>query len=120
MLKAQEGLCAVCRAAPAAHADHPHETGAVRALLCLNCNGGRGQFEDDPLLLHLAAAYVAAHRSQQLLEKLAQTLVICPDARPDDTPPVGSQRDPERTRGDRLTGRTSGSRRRKPAGKADG
>jgi hypothetical protein len=44
MLAVQGGLCAICRAAPAAHVDHDPETGAVRALLCFNCNGGLGQF----------------------------------------------------------------------------
>jgi hypothetical protein len=121
MLERQGGVCAICRAAPAAHVDHDHETGAVRALLCFNCNGGLGQFKDDPFLLQMAALYVEGHRSQRLLEKLAQTCVISPDAdSPGDGPPVGSQRDPERTRGDRVTGRTSGSRRRRPAGEADG
>ena len=62
MLEAQGGLCAICRAAPAAHVDHDHVTGAVRALLCFNCNGGLGQFKDDPDLLHAAAYYVACTR----------------------------------------------------------
>jgi hypothetical protein len=121
MLTAQGGLCAICCSAPAAHVDHDHETGAVRALLCFNCNGGLGQFKDDPLLLQLAALYVEGHRSQQLLEKLRQTYVAAPEAgSPGDGPPVGSQRGPEQPRGDRVTGRTSGSRRRRPAGEDDG
>ena len=61
MLEAQGGVCAICRAAPAAHVDHDHATGAVRALLCFNCNGGLGQFKDDPTLLHAAAYYVEFH-----------------------------------------------------------
>ncbi len=65
MLAAQDGLCAICRAAPAAHVDHDHETGAVRALLCFNCNGGLGQFKDDPAVLRAAADYVEAHRRRQ-------------------------------------------------------
>jgi hypothetical protein len=55
MLEVQGGLCAVCKAAPAVHVDHDHVTGAVRALLCFNCNGGLGQFKDNPELLHAAA-----------------------------------------------------------------
>jgi hypothetical protein len=62
MLEAQHGLCAICGEAPAAHVDHDHETGAVRALLCFNCNGGLGQFHDDPGTLRAAADYVEQHR----------------------------------------------------------
>src|SRR4051794_21900613 len=73
MLEAQGGLCAICRTAPAAHVDHDHATGAVRELLCFNCNGGLGQFRDDPLLLHAAAYYVQFHtiRQQILAERSA-------------------------------------------------
>jgi Recombination endonuclease VII len=65
MLAAQDGLCAICRSAPADHVDHDHDTGAVRALLCFNCNGGLGQFKDDPALLRAAAEYVEEHRRRQ-------------------------------------------------------
>jgi hypothetical protein len=63
MLAAQLGLCAICHEAPAAHVDHDHETGAVRALLCFNCNGGLGQFRDDPVVLRAAADYVERHQA---------------------------------------------------------
>jgi hypothetical protein len=66
MLADQGGLCALCRTAPAAHVDHDHATGAVRDLLCFNCNGGLGQFRDDPALLRAAARYLEAHRAGQL------------------------------------------------------
>ena len=62
MLAGQGGLCGICRAAPAVHVDHDHVTGAVRALLCFNCNGGLGQFRDDPDVLRAAADYVEHHR----------------------------------------------------------
>lgn len=65
MLERQGGLCAICGAAPAAHVDHDHETGAVRSLLCFNCNGGLGQFRDDPAVLRAAADYVEAHRRRR-------------------------------------------------------
>jgi len=65
MLADQGGLCAICKSAPAAHVDHDHATGAVRALLCFNCNGGLGQFKDNPEALHAAAYYVAFHTSRQ-------------------------------------------------------
>jgi hypothetical protein len=62
MLTAQGGLCAICREASAEHVDHDHGTGAVRALLCFNCNCGLGQFRDDPVVLRAAADYVEHHR----------------------------------------------------------
>ena len=118
---AQSDRCAICGEPAPEHLDHDHDTGRIREILCQRCNQGLGLFRDDPALLHTAAFYVEGHRSRQLLEKLAQTCVISPDAASlGDTPPVGSAPDPERTRGDRVTGRTSGSRRRRPAGEADG
>jgi hypothetical protein len=65
MFESQDGLCAICRIWPAEHVDHDHETGAVRQLLCFNCNGGLGQFKDDPDVLRAAAEYVERHRARQ-------------------------------------------------------
>ena len=70
MLEAQGGLCAICQVAPAVHVDHDHATGAVRALLCFTCNGGLGQFRDDPYLLRVAAFYVEGYRQRQALALL--------------------------------------------------
>ena len=70
MLEAQGGVCAICRAAPAAHVDHDHETGAVRALLCFNCNGGLRQFRDDPSLLFQAAFYLRHPSPRHAIELL--------------------------------------------------
>jgi len=61
MLAEQDGVCAICRTAPAAQVDHDHATGKVRELLCFNCNGGLGQFRDDPEVLRAAADYVEQH-----------------------------------------------------------
>jgi hypothetical protein len=59
MLAVQGGRCAICAlAAPLLHVDHNHATGAVRALLCRECNVGLGKFRDDPVLLRSAAAYL--------------------------------------------------------------
>jgi Recombination endonuclease VII len=69
LLNAQGGVCAICKTAPAVHVDHDHATGAVRALLCFNCNGGLGQFRDDPQLLHAAAYYVQFHTIRQEIEQ---------------------------------------------------
>jgi hypothetical protein len=63
ILATQDGVCAICQAAPAEHVDHDHVTGAVRDLLCFNCNGGLGQFKDDPEVLRSAADYVERHRA---------------------------------------------------------
>jgi hypothetical protein len=121
LLALQGGVRAICRAAPADHVDHDHGTGAVR-LLCFNCDGGLGQFKDDPGLLHLAAFYVEHHNQQQALALLGESAadVAAGPSRPG-TPPVGSQRPPgARSTSSRSTGRRSGARRRRSAGEADG
>ncbi|WP_375490152.1 endonuclease VII domain-containing protein [uncultured Jatrophihabitans sp.] len=63
MLAEQDGLCAICREAPAAHVDHDHASGRVRGLLCFNCNGALGQFRDRADLMLRAADYL--QRSDQ-------------------------------------------------------
>ena len=42
--------------------DHCHSSGAVRRLLCHNCNRGLGLFQDDPEVLRRAAMYIEAYR----------------------------------------------------------
>ncbi|MBJ7452565.1 MAG: endonuclease [Blastococcus sp.] len=125
MLEAQGGVCAICRAAPAVHVDHIHSTGRVRALLCFNCNGGLGQFRDNPAVLQAAVFYVEHHNQQQAIEQLAAASAAAVDGEPEAAsrpgePPVGSHRRPEaRGTTTRSTGRTSGARRREQAGEAD-
>ena len=121
LLDAQGGLCAICKAAPAKHVDHDHATGAVRALLCFNCNGGLGQFKDDPDVLRAAAEYVRLHALSQYLVAACAAVGIGPvrAVRPGE-PPVGSQRRPDtHATSARSTGRSSGARRRQQAGEAD-
>ena len=55
----QQNMCAICgRVLDKPNVDHNHETGEVRDLLCWNCNGGLGQFKDDPLIAQAAADYL--------------------------------------------------------------
>jgi Recombination endonuclease VII len=62
LLQCQDGRCAICREpgndSIALHVDHDHVTGRVRGLLCFRCNGGLGQFREEPELLRRAAWYV--------------------------------------------------------------
>lgn len=117
LLALQGRVCAICTVAPAGHVDHDHATGAVRALLCFNCNGGLGQFKDDPEVLRAAAEYVRFHTlKQRVVAAAAAAGLGSVRAVRLGEPPVGSQGRPDRPRGDRVTGKKSGSRRREPAG----
>jgi hypothetical protein len=68
MLAAQGGCCAICGTdAPTfgkGHfsVDHDHATGAVRGLLCDNCNTGIGKLRDDPAILRAALVYLESPR----------------------------------------------------------
>jgi hypothetical protein len=63
----QGGVCAICKKPEVAiykgrtrmlALDHNHETGAIRGLLCTQCNQGIGSFKDSPALLRAAADYL--------------------------------------------------------------
>lgn len=67
----QSGKCAICRREllkepgdrrKSAHIDHDHATGAVRGLLCMNCNLGIGSLMESAELLDSAAAYLRKHK----------------------------------------------------------
>lgn len=60
LVRLQGGVCAICGRADPEHVDHDHETGAVRGILCFNCNGGLGQFRDSIDALRAAAVYLDA------------------------------------------------------------
>lgn len=65
MLAEQGGRCAICRTDQPGgngnrtfHVDHDHDSGAVRGLLCSECNTGLARFRDDPHLLTAAVWYL--------------------------------------------------------------
>lgn len=45
----------------AADPDHDHASGALRGLLCFDCNAGPGKLREDPDLLRAAIDYLDAH-----------------------------------------------------------
>jgi hypothetical protein len=67
MLEAQGGVCAICHKACKSGrelaVDHDHETGEVRALLCMNCNRAIGWLQDNPDLVMAAADYLLRYRN---------------------------------------------------------
>lgn len=62
MIEDQGGACAICGRRPEfvddLLIDHNHATGAVRGLLCHNCNVGIGQLQDSPDVLEAAIRYL--------------------------------------------------------------
>ena len=66
LLEQQHGLCAICLEPPSGRGrkgsvlcvDHDHKTGAVRGLLCHNCNRAIGALKDDRRLVASALAYL--------------------------------------------------------------
>lgn len=70
LLIEQKGVCGVCEqpetkiqhgAIRMLSVDHNHKTGAVRGLLCGNCNLAIGYACDDPTILHKAIGYLRKH-----------------------------------------------------------
>jgi hypothetical protein len=65
-VRLQGGICLICGRPDPEHVDHDHETGAVRGILCFNCNGGLGQFRDSVDALRAAAAYLDARDAEAI------------------------------------------------------
>lgn len=64
ILKSQKGKCLICKlkiTAKTPHVDHCHKTGAVRGILCNNCNSGLGMFKDCKKRLLSAMEYLENH-----------------------------------------------------------
>jgi len=64
--KKQNNRCKVCKKPNnqknrPLHADHDHDSGKKRDLLCSACNTGIGSFRDNPKLLESAAKYLRRH-----------------------------------------------------------
>ena len=71
LLADQGGMCAICDASENYKGrrfaiDHCHDTGAVRGLLCDNCNRGLGLFKDNTDRLDKAIEYLWIARSKAL------------------------------------------------------
>ena len=67
MLEEQEGKCKICgkhhsESKKRMAVDHNHETGAIRGLLCTNCNTGIGLFLDNPTLIENAINYLKEYK----------------------------------------------------------
>lgn len=66
LLESQGRSCAICRCSEEKNGkimavDHCHDSGALRGILCVECNLGIGGFKNSPELLETAAAYLRRH-----------------------------------------------------------
>jgi hypothetical protein len=64
MYELQQGRCGICQTPKGVerlHVDHDHSTGAVRSLLCLNCNSMLGHAKDSMAVLRAAILYLERH-----------------------------------------------------------
>ena len=66
MAKKQNGRCAICGKEiwDKLRADHNHETGKPRGLLCDNCNWGLGNFKDSIELLNKSIEYLKRYEEE--------------------------------------------------------
>lgn len=73
----QGGVCAICKKdAPGGrgkrfHVDHDHQTGAVRGLLCHQCNVSLGAFEENVDVMRAAVDYILKYRAEATRTSLA-------------------------------------------------
>lgn len=75
MLKAQDGVCAICEKNETSYdtrtggirrlsVDHCHKTGKVRSLLCFRCNSVIGKIEESQGMVKAIAAYLQKHQKE--------------------------------------------------------
>jgi len=57
-LKAQKGMCAICKIKRARVIDHCHAVFKVRGILCHSCNFALGCAKDSPAILRRAVKYL--------------------------------------------------------------
>lgn len=74
MLDEQDHKCFICNEKENVNnrilsVDHDHTTGAIRGLLCTNCNTGLGKLKDNPNLLRRAIEYLEREYSVPLVEE---------------------------------------------------
>ena len=93
LLDSQGHSCAICRKQNGSDkhrgkhtkqlgVDHDHDTGAVRGLLCNDCNRALGQFKDNPEYLRRAADYVEFHKKLHVkacstVDSMLEALMKC-------------------------------------------
>jgi hypothetical protein len=66
--------CPSCGDGRAAHVDHDQDSGAVRAILCFNCNRGLGYLGDDLPALYGIADYLEALLTELPLDPVDREL----------------------------------------------
>jgi hypothetical protein len=67
MLAGQDGRCAICfeEFTQTPCIDHNHDTGAVRGLLCEDCNQGIGRLKDSIPRVKAALAYLIEYEGEE-------------------------------------------------------
>jgi len=66
--ESQDGKCAICGTLfvkPSnAYIDHNHKINEIRGLLCMKCNFGIGNFNDNPILMRKAIIYLLKRKKK--------------------------------------------------------
>jgi len=68
----QGGGCAICGDVPARRlaVDHDHKTGQIRGLLCVRCNAGIGNFNENPDLMIKAISYIRGWSNSECVQHI--------------------------------------------------